>query len=143
MDTSEENSSSDSKDSFDGPSSPHAESLPTLVILSPRFEGDSQSLPWYHPPVRHLAFRYLPSSADGKRSSKIRLEVVLMDPQEEESLRDSKSRLYRTCLALLETLFRFGKGKMTGYKKRVVHDVSVFSTPGDLVYLLFQLDIGA
>ncbi|KAF8318644.1 DUF1613-domain-containing protein, partial [Clavulina sp. PMI_390] len=100
---------------------PHASEdstvLPTLVVLSPRFDDpDDLSLPWYHPPVKHLAFRYIPPT----------LEVVLVDHERDAPLvRDSSSRLYRTCLALLETLYRYGRGKMTGYKKRVVHDTLV------------------
>jgi tRNASer (uridine44-2'-O)-methyltransferase len=38
---------------------------------------------------------------------------------------DPNSRLYRTCLALLETLHRYGWGAMTNYKKRVIHDCLV------------------
>lgn len=104
----------------------------TLVILCPRIDGEGP-LPWYHPPIRYLAFRYLPTqvneppsaySASPHMGARIRLEVVLMNPsQDAATLSDPKSRLYRTCLLLLETLFRYGKGKMNGYRKRVVHDV--------------------
>jgi tRNASer (uridine44-2'-O)-methyltransferase len=38
---------------------------------------------------------------------------------------DPNSRLYRTCLALLETLHRYGWGAMTNYQKRVIHDCLV------------------
>ena len=33
------------------------------------------------------------------------------------------NRTYRTCLHLLETLHKHGWGRLTGYQKRVVHDV--------------------
>lgn len=33
------------------------------------------------------------------------------------------NRTYRTCLHLLETLHKHGWGRITGYQKRVVHDV--------------------
>jgi tRNASer (uridine44-2'-O)-methyltransferase len=40
---------------------------------------------------------------------------------------DPNSRLYRTCLALLDTLHRYGWGAlaMTNYQKRVIHDCLV------------------
>ena len=91
-----------------------------LMILSPRLES-GQQLPWYHPPVRHLAFRYV----EGEHgSASIRIEII---PTEDSisAPTDPKSRLYRTCLALLETVYKYGKGFATGYKKRVVHDVCI------------------
>lgn len=111
---------------------------PTLVILSPRFASpEDTSLPWYHPPVRHLAFRYIPHPQTSSSSTSsdlnsaaeepvafIRLEVVLAEHEHDSPLiMDPSSRLYRTCLALLETVYKYGKGKMNGYKKRVLHDV--------------------
>ncbi|WVW86884.1 hypothetical protein I302_108939 [Kwoniella bestiolae CBS 10118] len=38
---------------------------------------------------------------------------------------EGKERLYRTCLALLETLHKHGYGQLVGYQKRRVHDVIV------------------
>ena len=74
------------------------------------------SLPYYHPAVSHLAFRYL--TLDPPR---LRLELIpLLDTPT-----DPNSRLYRTCLALLETLHRYGWGAVANYKKRVIHDCLV------------------
>lgn len=103
---------------------PHRhDTSPLLVVLSPRFADGSSSLPWYHPPVRHLAFRYLPQDTSRAEAS-IRIEVILADIEQDSGhVTDPSSRLNRTCLALLETICRYGKGKMNGYKKRVVHDV--------------------
>ncbi|WWD04198.1 hypothetical protein V865_002265 [Kwoniella europaea PYCC6329] len=38
---------------------------------------------------------------------------------------EGKERLYRTCLALLETLHKHGYGQLVGYQKRRVHDIIV------------------
>ena len=94
-----------------------------LVVLSPRMEvnpedGKELPLPWYHPPVRHLGFRYVIKENGG---AILRIEIIPLDSAVQM---DPTSRLYRTCLGLLETVFKYGKGKMTGYKKRVIHDVS-------------------
>lgn len=45
--------------------------------------------------------------------------------------RKSDDRLQRTCLALLERLYKHGYGTMVGYRKRVVHDVSLPSCHAD------------
>jgi tRNASer (uridine44-2'-O)-methyltransferase len=39
----------------------------------------------------------------------------------------TQARLDRTCLALLERVYKHGFGQMVGYKKRVNHDVRIFS----------------
>ena len=76
-------------------------SPPDTLILTPLVEPGS-SLPYYHPAVSHLAFRYL--TLDTPR---LRIELVpLLDAPT-----DPNSRLYRTCLALLETLYRYDGGQ--------------------------------
>jgi tRNASer (uridine44-2'-O)-methyltransferase len=104
------------------------ERFSTLVVLTPRLAEGSSSLPWYHPPVRHLAFRFLVPNVPGD-GSLIRIEIVLANPEHDSpSAADPTSRLYRTCLSLLETVYRYAKGKKNGYKKRVEHDVSSAKT---------------
>ncbi|KAF8811622.1 DUF1613 domain-containing protein [Phlegmacium glaucopus] len=90
-------------------------SPPDTLVLTPLVEAGS-SLPYYHPAVSHLAFRYLASDPPTLRIEVIPLPGTPTDPN---------SRLYRTCLALLETLHRYGWGAMTNYKKRVIHDCLV------------------
>lgn len=51
---------------------------------------------------------------------------------------DMNSRLYRTCLALLDTLDRYGWGAMTNYKKRVNHDCLVPREPYQDLYLIMR-----
>lgn len=81
------------------------------LILTPLIQKDS-SLPYYHPSVSHLAFRYLISD------SSLRVEVVPLPG----TPTDPGSRLYRTSLALLDALHRYGWGAIVNYKKRVNHD---------------------
>lgn len=103
-----------------------ADDSPTLVVLTPRLAEGSTSLPWYHPPVWHLAFRFLRPNIPGDEDF-IRIEIVLLNPERDSaSAADPTSRLYRTCHSLLETVYRYAKGKKEGYKKRVEHDVSQY-----------------
>lgn len=90
----------------------HEEPPATLVILTPILSPDG-TLPYYHPTVFHIAFRY-----ETGEKSMLRISVVPFDG----TLMDTSSRLYRTCLALLETIHRYGWGILTSYKKRVEHD---------------------
>jgi tRNASer (uridine44-2'-O)-methyltransferase len=87
----------------------------SLLVLTPLTTPDSP-LPYYHPAVSHLAFRYIPNA-----ESMLQIDVV---PLPNTPL-DINSRLYRTCLALLETVNRYGWGAMTNYKKRMHHDTII------------------
>ncbi|KAF8826198.1 hypothetical protein HHX47_DHR6000487 [Lentinula edodes] len=95
----------------------------SVLVLTP-ITSENNPLPYYHPRVFHLAFRYLDPSLphDVKTDSGIlRIEVV---PLPGTPL-DQNSRLFRTCLALLDTLHRYGWGAMTNYQKRVIHDMLI------------------
>lgn len=96
---------------------------PSLVTLTPRLEPE-QEIPFYHPRVIQLAFRYITATSGNLLS-------IYILPLESEGAahEDPTSRLYRTCLALLETISKRGWGKITGYKKRVVHDVRLAMFP--------------
>ena len=96
------------------------------MILSP---VPTASLPYYHPAVTHLAFRYIPSADPLLRIEALPLPGTSTDPN---------SRLYRTCLALLETVHRYGWGAMTNYKKRVHHDVLVPREAYQDLYLVMR-----
>lgn len=95
------------------------------VVLAPIIR-QGETMPYYHPAVTHLIFRYHlrrsseSSEADDSAYPQIRIEVVPLPNASDP--RDVNSRLYRTCLALLETIHRYGWGAMTNYKKRVIHD---------------------
>ncbi|KAL7425199.1 tRNA(Ser) Um(44) 2'-O-methyltransferase [Cryptotrichosporon argae] len=47
-------------------------------------------------------------------------------------------RLERTCLALLERLYKFGAGTYNGYQKRVHHDIVVAREPFQDLYLVLK-----
>ncbi|KAH7107609.1 hypothetical protein BKA62DRAFT_683928 [Auriculariales sp. MPI-PUGE-AT-0066] len=88
-------------------------SQPCCVVLTPVIEARGL-LPFYHPPVQHLAFRFLNES--------LRIEAV---PLSSDSPLTLESRLYRTSLVLLETVHRYCFGAVTNWQKRVRHDILV------------------
>lgn len=143
----------------------------SCVVLTPILE-DGAPMPYYHPAVKHLAFRYLPGlspdlasdtaeAAEEEEKSytlaQLRVELILPPPPSLLSASsassssshspnlnpnpnakpkldspsrpvdptDPNSRLYRTSLALLDTLHRYGWGARVHYKKRVAHDCIV------------------
>jgi tRNASer (uridine44-2'-O)-methyltransferase len=83
------------------------------LILTPIVK-QREELPYYHPQVHHLAFRYISSHA----RNTIRIEALPL-PDTPISI---TSRLYRTSLSLLETVHRYGWGALNNYQKRVAHD---------------------
>ncbi|KAF8589158.1 DUF1613-domain-containing protein [Ramaria rubella] len=111
-----------------------AVSFPSTLILTPHPAKDG-TLPYYHPAVEHLAFRYL----SGDESTvggvcHLAIEIIAL-----ESVQiDLSSRIYRTCLALLETLDRYGWGAANNYQKRVFHDVLVPRDEYQDLYLLLK-----
>ena len=85
--------------------------------------------------MTHLAFRFIPATASlSSEAAALRIEVI---PLPGTSL-DPGARLYRTCLALLETLHRYGWGMLTQYKKRVLHDVLVPRETYQDLYLVMR-----
>jgi len=98
------------------------------LVLTPTI-SPGESLPYYHPAVSHIAFRYIDSDPPSLR--------IELKPLPNTST-DLNSRLYRTCLALLETLHRYGWGALTNYKKRVNHDCLVPREPYQDLYLLMR-----
>ncbi|KAL5524256.1 TRM44 [Sanghuangporus sanghuang] len=117
----------------------------TCVVLTPRLEKDAQ-MPYYHPAVFHIAFRYLSSAARndaGRASSKhdqtdacVRIEVVLQPDAPDP--KDVNSRLYRTCLALLETVHRYCWGVVVNYRKQAHHDCIISREEYQDLYLVMR-----
>ncbi|THH04663.1 hypothetical protein EW145_g5356 [Phellinidium pouzarii] len=117
----------------------------SCLVLTAKLKENEQ-MPYYHPAVYHLAFRYLTPPQDesqnlndGKSSyegARLRIEVVphssAPDPK------DVNSRLYRTCLSLLETVHRYGWGIMSNYQKRVHHDCLVSREEYQDLYLVMR-----
>ena len=104
------------------------QNVPILLVLTPIVEPGSL-LPYYHPTVSHLAFRYVPTDPP-----RLQIEVVPLP----NTPTDVSSRLYRTSLALLDTLHRYGHGAIINYKKRVLHDRLVAREIYQDIYLLMR-----
>ncbi|KAF5354813.1 hypothetical protein D9756_005632 [Leucocoprinus leucothites] len=100
-----------------------------ILVLTPIVSQGSK-LPYYHPSVHHIAFRYIETIP----ASTLRIEVLPLP----DTPADPSSRLYRTCLALLETLHRYGWGALTNYKKRVAHDCLVPREEYQDLYLIMR-----
>ncbi|KAG2124635.1 hypothetical protein DEU56DRAFT_963486 [Suillus clintonianus] len=78
--------------------------LPSMLVLTP-LVPEGESLPYYHPTVTHLAFRFIPSNLTTTSDSTfaqpaLRIEVTPLPG----TPTDLNNRLYRTALALLDTL---------------------------------------
>ncbi|KAF8652298.1 hypothetical protein AX16_004456 [Volvariella volvacea WC 439] len=101
---------------------------PLVLVLTPLMTSGT-TLPYYHPTVYHLAFRYLQ-----RETPILRIEVQPFSG----TPTDPNSRLYRTCLALLQTLYKYGWGAMTNYQKRVMHDCLVAREPYQDLYLVMR-----
>lgn len=114
----------------------------SCLILTPILSA-GEKLPFYHPSVSHLAFRYIPrpgqlteNSQAHHLESRIRIEIV--PGADSTDTRDPNSRLYRTCLALLETVHRYGWGALTNYQKRVHHDCLIAKEEYQDLYLVMR-----
>lgn len=109
-------------------SSTRDDECPAVLVLTPIVEAGG-ALPYYHPAVHHLAFRYIPAEIP-----LLRIEIVPLPG----TPIDLNSRLYRTCLALLDTLHRYGWGALTNYKKRVHHDCIISREEYQDLYLIMR-----
>ncbi|KAJ3835959.1 hypothetical protein F5878DRAFT_691008 [Lentinula raphanica] len=98
----------------------------TVLVLTP-ITSETDPLPYYHPRVSHLAFRYLPphDSESSTTTGILRIEVVPLP----NTLSDPNSRLYRTYLALLES---------DELSKREIHDMLVPREPYQDLYLIMR-----
>ncbi|KAF7302225.1 hypothetical protein MIND_00789500 [Mycena indigotica] len=103
---------------------------PSTLVLTPIIPNGG-SLPYYHPPVSNLAFRYLETTPPT-----LRVEMILLSPDETPT--DPNSRLYRTGLALLDAIHRYGWGVLSNYQKRVNHDRVVAREAYQDLYLIMR-----
>lgn len=106
----------------------YGNSAPSVLLLTPVVPLGS-SLPYYHPAVVHLAFRYIPLDPPV-----LHIEVLPL-PNTPTHL---DSRLYRTCLTLLDALHRYCWGAATDYKKRVAHDCLISRETYQDAYLIMR-----
>lgn len=112
-----------------------------------------EDVPYYHPVLRKIAFRYravppnvvtpatdavteFPPQLDELPEVRGTISISILPFSDElaptpSTVPDAQlvssdvlpNRTYRTCLHLLETLHKHGWGRLTGYQKRVIHDV--------------------
>ncbi|SHO78973.1 Similar to S.cerevisiae protein TRM44 (tRNA(Ser) Um(44) 2'-O-methyltransferase) [Malassezia sympodialis ATCC 42132] len=83
-------------------------------------------VPFYHPDVRAVAFRYQPqaqSDADGAPQGLVRVDFVLFPSDGTRVL--PTSRLGRTAMSLLRLMHQHSVGHASSYVKRVHHDILV------------------
>ncbi|GAB7342071.1 hypothetical protein MBLNU457_g0353t1 [Dothideomycetes sp. NU457] len=92
-----------------------SKSQTTLIIYLPHTD-DPETMPWYHPSVQAVGFSYTSSDTD---NSTIAIHIR---PFESTPLSSLQPRLDRTCLNLLQTIHKHGRGQQAGYQKRVHHD---------------------
>lgn len=97
-----------------------------LVLLLPDFrlldkEANGQ-LPYYHPQVSALAFRYL-AGKEPSDPATIRLDVAPLAARPLPRPVPPNHRVYRTALALLSSLYSVAMGFEEGYEKRIHHDL--------------------
>ena len=85
----------------------------SLLVLRPLLSL-GQTIPHYHPDVSSLAIRFREESGG--------VLTVEVTPKE---IPQGGSRLYNTCVVLLQTIWKHCWGGWTGYQKRVVHDTVV------------------
>lgn len=118
----------------------------TPIPLFPPSQSPTTSLtpPRSRPPRKRSPLASTPLGAGSDQPDHIPPPALILQdhpeqPIEEridgadEAKRVAEDRLYRTCLGLLERVWKFGFGRMVGYRKRVEHDVSEFLC---IMYLL-------
>ncbi|KAJ4386636.1 tRNA(Ser) Um(44) 2'-O-methyltransferase [Gnomoniopsis smithogilvyi] len=101
----------------------------SLILYLPHVRSE-MDVPFYHPPVRGIAFLHDWSQAEAKGTvsthylffeSSSCIPAVPFDLEDA----DRAERPTRTGLHLLRILHKHGEGEAAGYKKRVHHDVLV------------------
>lgn len=130
-------------------------SVLSLLVLTP-FLREGEMLPYYHPAVKRLAVRYTHATlaqdtyrfGSDSGTGILVIEVVLpqcpCSPSTPASVPlqpqppDPNSRLYRTCLALLDAVHRYGWGALTHYRKRVHHDCLIPREEYQDLYLVLR-----
>jgi tRNASer (uridine44-2'-O)-methyltransferase len=82
--------------------------LKRLVVYLPHVDS-AQAMPWYHPPVRALAYLYEMSKIDDQGPATATISVHVLPFEVSPPGTTIPNRLHRTLLSLLDTLSRIGK----------------------------------
>lgn len=96
-------------------SAPHG--LKRSVIIYLPHVLSEEDIPYYHPAVRGIAFMH--DWSQEENLGVVSLHYLFFDPD------STTDKLTRTALNLLRVLHKHGEGQVSGYKKRVHHDVLI------------------
>jgi tRNASer (uridine44-2'-O)-methyltransferase len=80
-----------------------------LVVYQPHVSS-AEATPWYHPPIRALAYLYEAATPDREGLLNATISVHILPFEECTSTTTLPNRLHRTLLSLLHTLIRLTKG---------------------------------
>ena len=122
-------------------SDPSTEKPNAFIMDQPYHDHDwptAHDVPYYHPVVRRIAFRYTQCAECMKEGPQGHLRIDFSFFPDEARPIPPSSRLGRTAISLLRLLHQHGYGHATAYVKRVHHDILV---PRDLyqdVYLALR-----
>ncbi|KAK4998598.1 tRNA(Ser) Um(44) 2'-O-methyltransferase [Elasticomyces elasticus] len=99
----------------------------SLVVYVPHVTTEEE-IPWYHPPVRSVAFLHVWRPAKRLRhiestdSHAVGTAVMSLHISPFSCMDSLPHRLHRTLLNLLRILHKHGQGQLSGYVKRSNHD---------------------
>ena len=79
-----------------------------LVVYSPHVDN-AEATPWYHPPVKALAYLYEAAPLDHQQMLNATVSVHILPFEGSPSVASIPTRLYRTLLSLLNTLIRLAR----------------------------------
>lgn len=88
------------------------------IVYTPHLEEGSTECPFYLPPAKSVGILF--------RENSISVHYIPFEKDREGfATMDESARINRIALHLLQTAYRHSRGVMTGYEKRVHHDVVV------------------
>lgn len=93
--------------------------LPDFALLQSELNG---TIPYYHPQVSALAFRFIPPASPDD-SAQLRIDIIALPSQPLPSPLPETDRLYRTALMLAKQVVVNSRGEEQSYVKRVNHDL--------------------
>lgn len=100
--------------------------LPDMELLKQELDG---VMPYYHPHVAAIAFRFIPSQADegghgdGSGNATLRIDLLPLATQPFPTPLPPTDRSYRTALMLAKQIVKESQGEENHYVKRVNHDL--------------------
>lgn len=93
--------------------------LPDFELLEAELDG---VMPYYHPQVAALAFRFVPPSSPGE-PAELRIDLLALPSQPLPTPLPPTDRVFRTALMLAKQVVVNSRGEEKNYVKRVNHDL--------------------